>query len=136
MYNERNDEENNNKDFIETVVNKGNKLKVDFEIGEDKSDKVLSWEFRTIDYDIKFGIISEDNKTGEKRSEVPLGTVYSNEMDEIGFISTRPNTKCKYQCMTYLGMTFSTFDFCNIFWTFSTFFNFLYNLHHLFIIII
>ncbi|XP_022214130.2 SEC14-like protein 2 [Drosophila obscura] len=79
------------KDFTDTQVPKGDKLKLHFKVNLEEQ-KVLSWEFRTIDYDIKFGIYSVDEKSGEKRSEVPLGTVYSNEMDEIGYISTRPNT--------------------------------------------
>lgn len=91
------------KDFIETQVNKGDKLKLQFNVSgqlkdeqqEQSQQQILSWNFRTFDYDIKFGIFSVDNATGEKRSEVPLGTVYSNEMDEAGFISTRPNTTCK-----------------------------------------
>nr|XP_016934138.1 SEC14-like protein 2 [Drosophila suzukii] len=79
------------RDFVEAQVAKGDKLKLHFKVNLDEQ-KILSWEFRTFDYDIKFGIYSVDDKTGEKRSEVPLGTVYSNEMDEIGYISTRPNT--------------------------------------------
>ncbi|XP_016958152.1 SEC14-like protein 2 isoform X1 [Drosophila biarmipes] len=79
------------RDFVEAQVAKGDKLKLHFKVNMDEQ-KILSWEFRTFDYDIKFGIYSVDDKTGEKRSEVPLGTVYSNEMDEIGYISTRPNT--------------------------------------------
>ncbi|KAH8297720.1 hypothetical protein KR054_006516, partial [Drosophila jambulina] len=79
------------RDFVETQVPKGDKLKLHFKVNKEEQ-KILSWEFRTIDYDIKFGIYSVDEQTGEKRSEVALGTVYSNEMDEIGYISTRPNT--------------------------------------------
>ncbi|KAH8303810.1 hypothetical protein KR018_008189, partial [Drosophila ironensis] len=79
------------KDFTDAQVPKGEKLKLHFKVAQDEQ-KILSWEFRTIDYDIKFGIYSVDELSGEKRSEVPLGTVYSNEMDEIGYISTRPNT--------------------------------------------
>lgn len=73
-------------------------MKLDFDVGEIKypQTQILSWEFRTKNYDIKFGIYSIDKVTGEKRSEIDLGTVYSNEMDEIGFISVRPNTICKY----------------------------------------
>jgi len=93
MFVEQGDDDTD-KDYVEATVNKGNKLKLEFEVGdENKDDQVLSWTFRTFGYDIKFGVYSIDNKTGEKRSEVPLGTVYSNEMDEIGFISTRANTK-------------------------------------------
>ncbi|KAH8380316.1 hypothetical protein KR009_009926, partial [Drosophila setifemur] len=80
------------KDFIETQVPKGDKLKLHFKVNSEEQQKILSWEFRTFDYDIKFGIYSVDEVSGEKRSEVALGTVYSNEMDEIGYISTRPNT--------------------------------------------
>ncbi|XP_017011315.2 SEC14-like protein 2 [Drosophila takahashii] len=79
------------RDFVETQVAKGDKLKLNFKVNGGE-EKILSWEFRTFDYDIKFGIYSVDEQTGEKRSEVALGTVYSNEMDEVGYISTRPNT--------------------------------------------
>lgn len=89
--------EDDDREFIETIINKGNKLKLNFEIDENvyAEKQILSWEFRTISYDIKFGIYSIDKLTGEKRSEIDLNTVYSNEMDEIGFISIRPNTICK-----------------------------------------
>lgn len=86
------------KNFTEAQVAKGDKLKLHFKVNsqldneKEPQQQLLSWNFRTLDYDIKFGIYSVDEKTGEKRSEVPLGTVYSNEMDEAGFISTRPNT--------------------------------------------
>ncbi|KAH8372509.1 hypothetical protein KR093_011841, partial [Drosophila rubida] len=86
------------KDFTEAQVPKGDKLKLHFKVKgqldneQQPQQQMLSWNFRTFDYDIKFGIYSVDEKTGEKRSEVPLGTVYSNEMDEVGVISTRPNT--------------------------------------------
>lgn len=91
-------DEDDKREFIETTISKGNKLKLDYDIDENvyPQNKILSWEFRTINYDIKFGIYSVDKLTGEKRSEIDLSTVYSNEMDEIGFISVRPNTICKY----------------------------------------
>lgn len=54
-----------------------------------------SWDFSTIDHDIRFGIKSVDNKTGESHSEVPLTRVISNEMDEAGYITCRGGTKCK-----------------------------------------
>ncbi|EDV96418.1 SEC14-like protein 2 [Drosophila grimshawi] len=79
------------KDFTETHVPKGDKLKIDFKVNG-QAEQLLSWNFRTLDHDIKFGIYSVDAKTGEKRSEIPLGTVHSHEMDEVGCISTRPNT--------------------------------------------
>ncbi|EDV38910.1 uncharacterized protein Dana_GF25037 [Drosophila ananassae] len=90
LYIDQNNQQSD-KDFTEAQVPKGDKLKLNFKVNNEKQ-KILSWEFRTIDYDIKFGIYSVDEVSGEKRSEVPLGTVYSNEMDEIGYISTRPNT--------------------------------------------
>ncbi|XP_037808308.1 SEC14-like protein 2 [Lucilia sericata] len=96
LYLEQKEEFDSNKNFIETIVNKGNKLKLEFDVGEKKpgeEDQILSWEFRTFDYDIKFGIYSVDKITGVKQSEVHLGTVSSNEMDEVGFFFTRPNTK-------------------------------------------
>ncbi|KAH8302644.1 hypothetical protein KR044_009257, partial [Drosophila immigrans] len=86
------------KDFTEAQVPKGDKLKLHFKVKHQPDNEqlpqqqMLSWNFRTFDYDIKFGIYSVDEKTGEKRSEVPLGTVNSNEMDEVGVITTRPNT--------------------------------------------
>ncbi|XP_037932870.1 SEC14-like protein 2, partial [Teleopsis dalmanni] len=92
MFVEQNTEDD--KDFTEAIVTKGNKLKLEFDVAEkNNKDQILSWDFRTFDYDIKFGVYSIDKSTGEKHNEVALGTVFSNEMDEIGFISTRPNTK-------------------------------------------
>lgn len=93
LYTQQSDENDSGKTFIETTVNKGKKLKLEFQVAEDSRDRLLTWEFRTIDYDIKFGIFSIDNKTGEKTDEISLATVYSNEMDEIGFINCRPNSK-------------------------------------------
>lgn len=95
LYTKQNDDNASNKSFQEGVVNKGQKLKVELET-KDEENQILAWEFRTFDYDIKFGIYSLDIKTGEKTSEVHLGNVHSHEMDEIGFISCRPQTKCKY----------------------------------------
>lgn len=95
LFTQQTEDNNNSKTFIETTITKGNKLKLEFNI-EDFSDKILSWEFRTFEYDIKFGVYSVDKATKEKRNEVELATVYSHEIDEIGFISCRPNTTCEF----------------------------------------
>uniref|UniRef100_A0A1A9WBT1 CRAL-TRIO domain-containing protein n=1 Tax=Glossina brevipalpis TaxID=37001 RepID=A0A1A9WBT1_9MUSC len=96
LYIEQSDEIDCNKEFTETVVANGNKLKLEFEVNSksfNAKSPVLSWNFRTIDYGIRFGVYSTDATTGERHSEIDLGNVQSNEMDEVGFISTRPNTK-------------------------------------------
>ncbi|KAL9903778.1 SEC14-like protein 2 [Glossina fuscipes] len=96
LYLEQRDEIDGNKEFTEAVVANGNKLKLEFEVDSKNSNTkppVLSWNFRTIDYGIRFGIYSTDTTTGERHSEIDLGNVQSNEMDEVGFIATRPNTK-------------------------------------------
>lgn len=95
LYTKQNDDNSSNKSFLESVVNKGQKLKIELET-KDEENQILAWDFRTFDYDIKFGIYSLDTKTGEKTSEVHLGNVHSHEMDEIGFISCRPQTKCEF----------------------------------------
>uniref|UniRef100_T1GS82 Uncharacterized protein n=1 Tax=Megaselia scalaris TaxID=36166 RepID=T1GS82_MEGSC len=92
LFTKQNDDNVNNKNFQEAVVNKGQKLKIELDT-KDEENQILAWEFRTFDYDIKFGIYSLDLKTGEKTSEVHLGNVHSHEMDEIGFITCRPQTK-------------------------------------------
>lgn len=90
MYTKR-DDKNNNANYIDTVIEKGKKLKI--ELNCDIAGSVLSWDFSTIDHDIRFGIKSVDNKTGESHSEVPLTRVISNEMDEAGYITCRGGTK-------------------------------------------
>lgn len=100
MYVEQRDEIDGSKEFTEAVVANGNKLKLEFEVDSKNSNAkppVLSWNFRTIDYGIRFGIYSTDTTTGERHSEIDLGNVQSNEMDEVGFIATRPNTKCMFE---------------------------------------
>lgn len=93
MYNKRNeDKDNNNENYVDTTINKGGKLKLEFQC--DTPGSVLNWDFRTFDHDIRFGIKSIDEKTGEHHYEIPITRVGSHEMDEVGFISCREN--CKY----------------------------------------
>ncbi|XP_055377016.1 SEC14-like protein 2 [Condylostylus longicornis] len=93
LYNKRDDDEqNDNENFVDATINKGGKIKLEF-MTENENGTILRWEFRTFEHDIKFGIRSIDNKTQEKLDEVPLGRVSSHEIDEIGFINCRPNTK-------------------------------------------
>ncbi|XP_034942104.1 SEC14-like protein 4 [Chelonus insularis] len=74
----------NNEDFKSVVVRKGDKMKIDFK--PDKIGSVLSWEFRTDDHDIKFGI-TKNNENGEQSEIVPLHRVPAHQLDEIGVLT-------------------------------------------------
>ncbi|XP_070494118.1 SEC14-like protein 4 [Chironomus tepperi] len=83
---------NNASTYKTTVVKKGSKLKLSFDITE--SDMILKWDFTTESHDIKFGILAENLTTGEKFSEVDLKRTTSHEAEESGCISCQKN--CRY----------------------------------------
>ena len=70
MYTSKEDSFNNNLSYKETIVKKGGKLKMAFEVTEPGC--FLKWEFRTYEADIKFGIRCVDSKSGEIEDEVKL----------------------------------------------------------------
>ncbi|XP_070492722.1 SEC14-like protein 4 [Chironomus tepperi] len=82
---------NNTSTYKTTVVKKGSKLKLHFEVED--SGVFLKWEFKTEMHDIKFGVRSVNQQTGEKVNEVPLKRIAANEDEETGFITCQANHK-------------------------------------------
>lgn len=54
---------------------------------------VYRWEFKTEIHDIKFGVRSVNQQTGEKVNEVALRRVPAHEDEESGFITCQANHK-------------------------------------------
>lgn len=79
-------------DFTEATIKKGGRLRLEFKCTE--PDRVLRWEFRTVDHDIRFGVKYVDQSSGEETVEVDLGRVPSHQLDEVGFIACQVN--CTY----------------------------------------
>lgn len=78
--------------FVETAIKKGGQIKLRFECTSE--NRVLRWEFRTVDHDIRFGVKYVNQRTGEETIEVELARVASHQLDEVGFVSCQPN--CTY----------------------------------------
>ncbi|XP_031638841.1 SEC14-like protein 2 [Contarinia nasturtii] len=93
MYVMRDEKDNNNEDFIDTIIKKGSKIKLEFKCME--SGCALKWEFRTFDHDIRFGIKRKNEKTGEENIEVDMKRVASHQLDEEGFITCQPDWTCE-----------------------------------------
>ncbi|XP_076233425.1 SEC14-like protein 2 [Calliopsis andreniformis] len=71
-------------DFTTVTIKKGGKLELDMSTSEMGS--LLSWEFRSEDHDIKFGIVMKDNN-GTKKEIVPIRRVAAHQLDEIGILT-------------------------------------------------
>lgn len=82
-------------DFVEASIKKGGCLKLQFKC--DAADRVLRWEFRTVDHDIRFGVRYVNDRTGAETVEVELGRVSSHQLDEIGFVACQPD--CTYHVL-------------------------------------
>lgn len=54
-----------------------------------------SWEFRTEDHDIKFGIMRK-TKEGGKTEIIPIHRVSAHQMDEIGVVTCEGSSTCNY----------------------------------------
>ncbi|XP_043484531.1 SEC14-like protein 4 isoform X1 [Leptopilina heterotoma] len=83
MYNNKNEKDKQN-DFTTATVKKGEKLKLELPV--DESGSILSWEFRTEEHDIKFGILRKTNEGG-KTEIIPIHRVSAHQMDEIGIVT-------------------------------------------------
>ncbi|XP_066596656.1 SEC14-like protein 2 isoform X2 [Prorops nasuta] len=89
MYDNKVDKEKNNEDFISVIVRKGDKLKLEYVAQEQGS--ILSWEFRTEDHDIKFGILKK-NKNGKDEDVIPVHRVAAHQLEEIGVLTCEEPT--------------------------------------------
>ncbi|XP_047358427.1 SEC14-like protein 2 isoform X3 [Vespa velutina] len=71
-------------DYTTVIIRKGDKLELSLTTSEEGS--LLSWDFRTEDYDIKFGILKEDT-SGMKTEIVPITKIASHKLNEIGVVT-------------------------------------------------
>lgn len=71
-------------DFTTVTIRKGGKLELDMHASEMGS--LLSWEFRSDDHDIKFGILKKD-ADGSKKEIIPIRRVAAHQLDEIGILN-------------------------------------------------
>ncbi|XP_076654593.1 SEC14-like protein 4 [Halictus rubicundus] len=71
-------------DFTTVTIRKGGKLELDMHASEMGS--LLSWEFRSDDHDIKFGILKKDTD-GSKKEIIPIRRVAAHQLDEIGILN-------------------------------------------------
>ncbi|XP_012277887.1 SEC14-like protein 2 [Orussus abietinus] len=83
MYKSKDEKDKENEDFTTITVRKGDKLKLDF--SPDENGSVLSWEFKTENHDIKFGVIKKNND-GIQNEVIPLHRVAAHQMEEIGVL--------------------------------------------------
>ncbi|XP_033331246.1 SEC14-like protein 2 [Megalopta genalis] len=71
-------------DYTTVTIRKGGKLELDMHASEMGS--LLSWEFRSDDHDIKFGILKKDTN-GSKKEIVPIRRVAAHQLEEIGILT-------------------------------------------------
>ncbi|KAL2715531.1 SEC14-like protein 2 isoform X5 [Vespula squamosa] len=71
-------------DYTTVTIRKGDKLELCLTTSEEGS--LLSWDFRTEDYDIKFGILKEDT-SGIKTEIVPITKIAAHKLNEIGIVT-------------------------------------------------
>lgn len=81
MYVEKDQQDEN---FTTVTIRKGHKLELD--IPAEETGSILSWEFRTEDHDIKFGIVKKGTD-GANTDIVPLRRVAAHQMEEIGVLN-------------------------------------------------
>lgn len=77
-------EKDNPVEYTSVTIRKGDKLELCVTASEVGS--LISWDFRTDDYDIKFGIIKKDT-SGTKSEVVPVKRVAAHMLNEIGILT-------------------------------------------------
>ncbi|KZC13323.1 SEC14-like protein 2 [Dufourea novaeangliae] len=77
-------EKDKQNDFTTVTIRKGGKLELNMDASE--MGCLLSWEFRTEDHDIKFGIIKIETN-GSKKEVIPVRRVAAHQLDEIGILT-------------------------------------------------
>lgn len=71
-------------DYTTVTIRKGGKLELDMSASEMGS--LLSWEFRTEDHDIRFGIMKKETN-GTKKEVIPMKRVAAHQLEEIGILT-------------------------------------------------
>ncbi|KAK2576328.1 hypothetical protein KPH14_005689 [Odynerus spinipes] len=77
-------DKDNPTEYTAVTVRKGDKLELNVTTSEEGS--LLSWDFRTDGYDIKFGILKNDT-SGTKTEIVPIKKVTAHQLNEIGIVT-------------------------------------------------
>lgn len=98
-------------DYTTVTIRKGDKLELSLTTSEEGSllrytfykntcnvecNNILpySWDFRTEDYDIKFGILKEDT-SGMKTEVVPITKIAAHKLNEIGIVTCDKPATCE-----------------------------------------
>ncbi|XP_014615121.1 PREDICTED: SEC14-like protein 2 [Polistes canadensis] len=84
MYLDKVVESDESLEYTTVNIRKGDKIKLSLDSSEEGS--VLSWDFRTEDYDIKFGILKED-ASGIKTEVVPITRIDAHILNETGVLT-------------------------------------------------
>ncbi|XP_033185044.1 SEC14-like protein 2 isoform X1 [Bombus vancouverensis nearcticus] len=79
-----NNTEKDMENFTTVTIKKGGKLELDIPASEMGS--LLSWEFRTENHDIRFGIVKKDYN-GTQKEVIPMRRVAAHQLDEIGILT-------------------------------------------------
>lgn len=77
-------EKENSTEYTTATVRKGDKLVLFVDTSEEGS--LLSWDFRTDNYDIKFGILKNDI-SGKATEVVPIKRVSAQHLNEVGIVT-------------------------------------------------
>lgn len=62
---------------------------------------IFSWEFRSEDHDISFGIVKKMGD-GSTHDVVPIHKVSANQLDEVGIVTCETLGTCKFDGNYYL----------------------------------
>ncbi|XP_015191506.1 PREDICTED: SEC14-like protein 3 [Polistes dominula] len=84
MYLDKVEESDESSEYTTVTIRKGDKIKLSLDSSEEGS--ILSWDFRTEDNDIKFGILKED-ASGKMTEAVPFTKINAHLLNEIGFLT-------------------------------------------------
>ncbi|XP_008212840.1 SEC14-like protein 3 isoform X1 [Nasonia vitripennis] len=85
MYTNKGNKDKDKENVFTTVtIKKGEKLKLDFNPPE--AGSLLSWEFRSDDHDISFGIVKKMGD-GSTQDVVPIHRVSAHQLDEVGIVT-------------------------------------------------
>lgn len=60
-----------------------------------------SWEFRSEDHDIKFGILKKDTN-GTKKEIIPVRRVAAHQLDEVGILNCEAPATCKKTSLLFV----------------------------------
>lgn len=107
-----NNADRDNQNYTTVTIRKGGKLELDMSASEMGSllryinyitsmrvqfywsINIHSWEFRTEDHDIRFGILKKDTN-GTQKEVIPMKRVAAHQLEEIGILTCEVPATCK-----------------------------------------